>query len=197
RWELEVVVPRVLEFLRRRDLTITFFIVGQDAALAKNHAALRSIADAGHEIGSHSFLHEPWMQNYSREKIEAEITAAEEHIENATGRRPIGFRCPGLNCLSRATLQTLVQRGYFYDASTFPSHVLPLARALYFATTKLSPEQRRERRALGGTVRDGFRPLRPYRWQMGNGTLIEVPVTTMPVLRVPIHFTYLLYLRAI
>ena len=32
---LDVVVPRVLQFLKERDLTITFFIVGQDAALEK------------------------------------------------------------------------------------------------------------------------------------------------------------------
>src|SRR5574341_867943 len=33
---LNLLVPRVLEFLKQRNLTITFFIVGQDAALEKN-----------------------------------------------------------------------------------------------------------------------------------------------------------------
>ena len=33
---LDVVIPRFLEFLQARDLTITVFIVGQDAALQKN-----------------------------------------------------------------------------------------------------------------------------------------------------------------
>jgi len=32
---LDTVVPRALRFLRERDLQITFFIVGQDAALEK------------------------------------------------------------------------------------------------------------------------------------------------------------------
>src|SRR5207247_6203043 len=35
---LDLVVPRVLDFLAARGLTITFFVVGQDAALAKNQA---------------------------------------------------------------------------------------------------------------------------------------------------------------
>ena len=45
---LDIVVPRVLAFLKERDLKITFFIVGQDAALEKNHKAIASIAEAGH-----------------------------------------------------------------------------------------------------------------------------------------------------
>ena len=44
---LDVAVPRILDFLKERNLKITFFIVGQDAALEKNHAAIRSIYDAG------------------------------------------------------------------------------------------------------------------------------------------------------
>src|SRR5207248_11307593 len=54
---LPLVVPRVLEFLRQRGLTITFFLVGQDAARAENRDVLRSIAEAGHEVGNHSFKH--------------------------------------------------------------------------------------------------------------------------------------------
>ena len=47
---LDVCVPRVLKFLKERDLQITFFIVGQDAALDKNSKAIGQIAEAGHEI---------------------------------------------------------------------------------------------------------------------------------------------------
>ena len=70
---LDIVVPRVLDFLEKRGLKITFFVVGQDAALQKNHAAIRSIADAGHEIGNHSFNHEPWLHLYSEQQIESEF----------------------------------------------------------------------------------------------------------------------------
>ncbi len=41
---LDVLVPRVLNFLAQRKLLITFFVVGQDAALDKNHDALTAIA---------------------------------------------------------------------------------------------------------------------------------------------------------
>ena len=62
---LDLVVPRVLDFLKARRQTITFFVVGQDAALEKNGRALRAISAAGHEIGNHSFRHEPWLHCYS------------------------------------------------------------------------------------------------------------------------------------
>ena len=117
---LDIVVPRILKFFRERHLTISFFIVGQDAALAKNREALASIAAAGHEIGNHSFHHEPWLHLYSEQEIDAEIAEAEEQIELATGCRPVGFRGPGFSC-SAAVLRTLRKRGYEYDASTFPT----------------------------------------------------------------------------
>src|SRR5882724_4054143 len=52
---LDTVVPRVMKFLAAREnQRITFFVVGQDAALKKNEEAIASIAHAGHEIGNHS-----------------------------------------------------------------------------------------------------------------------------------------------
>src|SRR5690606_37621560 len=92
---LDIVVPRVLEILEERSLKITFFVVGQDAALDRNHAVLKSIADAGHEIGNHSFHHEPWLHLYTAEQIAEEFARTEAALLTATGRRPTGFRGPG------------------------------------------------------------------------------------------------------
>jgi hypothetical protein len=61
-------------------------------------------------------------------------------------------------------------------------------------TAKLSPEEKNKRKALFGTLRDGLRPLKPYQWRLGDETLIEIPVTTMPLLRTPFHLSYLAYL---
>jgi hypothetical protein len=189
---LDIVVPRVLSFLRDLDQTITFFIVGQDAALAKNHAALASIAAAGHEIGNHSFHHEPWLHLYSEPQIADEIAQAEEQIERVTGQRPRGFRGPGFSC-SEALLRVLKRRGYQYDCSTFPTYLGPLARAYYFMTAKLTAEERAQRKALFGKLSEGLRPLRPYQWQLREGALIEIPVTTLPLFKTPIHISYILY----
>jgi hypothetical protein len=190
---LDTVVPRVLGILAARHLMITFFVVGQDAALERNQPVLRSIADAGHEIGNHSFRHEPWLHLYSAEELAEELTKAEEAIEKATGARTFGFRGPGFS-FSPEVIAELGRRGYDYDASTFPTFLGPIARLYYFLSTNLSHEQRAERKQLFGKFSEGFRSLRPYEWDANGQPLLEIPVTTMPVFKLPIHVSYLLYL---
>ncbi|MEM9342748.1 MAG: polysaccharide deacetylase family protein [Pseudomonadota bacterium] len=187
------VVPRILDALDEADLRMTVFVVGQDAALPKNGPALRSIAEAGHEIGNHSFRHEPWLHLYTPVEVIDEIARAEEAIEAATGVRPRGFRGPGYS-LSETVLNVLASRGYAYDCSTFPTYIGPLARAYYFFNATLSREERKKRGALFGNMRDGLRPLAPYRWDLGERELIEVPLSTVPVARIPFHFSYLHWL---
>ncbi len=187
------VVPRIIDFLAQRDLKITFFIVGQDAALPKNHASLRQLVEAGHEIGNHSFNHEPWLHLYSKEQIEAEMEKAEAAIREATGVRVRGFRGPGFS-LSTNTLEVLQEREYDYDCTAFPNALNPLARAYFFAKSNLTAEQKKQRKALFGTFSDALRPVKPYQWQLKSGTLTELPVTTMPIFKIPIHFSYLVYL---
>ena len=193
---LDVVVPRFLEVLKNRSLRVTVFVVGQDAVLPENTSAIASIGDAGHEVGNHSFCHEPWLHLFSESEIDTEIARAEEAILSCTGQRPYGFRGPGFS-LSSATLRVLSKRGYRYDASTFPTFLGPLARAYYFLKSgRLTTKERTERSQLFGTFREGFRPLRPYRWTGLPSPLIELPVTTMPILKTPIHLSYLLYLSS-
>ena len=150
---------------------------------------------AGHEIGNHSFHHEPWLHLLGEAEAEEEIARAEEAIERVTGQRPRGFRGPGFS-VSPAVLRVLQRRGYRYDCSTFPTFLGPLARAYYFRTARLTPEERERRSKLFGGWREGLRPIRPYRWRLPGGALLEIPVTTLPLLRVPIHLSYVLYLEA-
>lgn len=190
---LDIVVPRVLHFLDARHLKITFFVVGQDAAIPRNHPVLRSISTAGHEIGNHSFHHEPWLHLYSPADLATEIGQAESAISAATGEKPLGFRGPGFS-LSPQVLEELVRRGYQYDCSTFPTFLGPVARLYYFFTAKLSHEERLKRKQLFGKARDGLMPLKPYLWQTRAGSITEIPVTTMPLFKTPIHLSYILYL---
>jgi|FLYN01.1.fsa_nt_gi hypothetical protein len=190
----DLFTPRILNFLDEHRLKITFFVVGQDAALEKNQAALKAIAAAGHEIANHSFKHEPWLHLYSEAEIEADLAAAEEHIYRVTGRQPVGFRGPGYS-ISTTVLEVLARRGYLYDGSTFPTYLGPLARLYYFMTArKLSPEEREQRKKLFGTFRDGLRTNDTYWWRKNGAALLEIPVTTLPILKLPIHASYILYL---
>jgi protoporphyrinogen oxidase len=192
---LDLVVPRVLEFLRERDQSITFFVVGQDAALAKNKDVLAQITAAGHEVGNHSFRHEPWLHRYTEAELDDELADTEDALETVTGVRPTAFRGPGYS-LSESTLRVLSRRGYLVDASTLPTYIGPLARAFYFRQAELTDEQRTEREALFGSWHDGRRPVKPYRWAIDGTSLLELPVTTFPAVKVPTHVSYLLFLAS-
>jgi peptidoglycan/xylan/chitin deacetylase (PgdA/CDA1 family) len=191
---LDTVVPRALDFLKERNLKITFFIVGQDAARDENHAALKQIADAKHEIGNHSFNHEPWLHLYSKSELETEFEKTEKAIANFTDQKLVGFRGPGYS-LSPTVLEVLAERGYEYDCSTLPTYIAPLARAYYFfKSPEMSDEEKEKRKKLFGKFSDGFQSLKPYKWQIGEKTLTEIPVTTLPFLKTPIHASYVIYL---
>jgi hypothetical protein len=176
------------------NLKITFFIVGKDTESAQNVQYLRMITERGHEVGNHSYHHESWLQTYSYEKIEKEIREAEEAIFNATGQRPTGFRGPGFSW-SKDLLKVLESRGYKFDASTLPTYLGPLARMYYFKKSDLSREEKKARKELFGKFSEGFRKLKPYKWDLGDGkSITEIPVTTMPVFKLPFHLSYLIYL---
>ena len=50
-----------------------------------------------------------------------------------------------------------------------------------------APATSRRRRRL--------RPVAPYKWRLPSGrSLLEIPVTTIPIIKTPFHLSYLLYL---
>lgn len=187
------VTPRMIDFLGQRGLAGTFFVVGEDLSRDTGARAVEAIATAGFEVANHSESHLPWLDTLPADEAEREIDQAEQRIEQVTGRRPVGFRAPGFSW-SPELLVTLARRGYRYDASVFPTCVGPLARAYVRlsgfrkSAADDAPEQRFS--SLG----DALRSLRPHRVATPGGPLVELPVTTMPLCRTPIHFTYLSFL---
>ncbi len=194
---LNIFIPHVLKVLDELELKITFFIVGKDADNPGNLPYLKMISDSGHEIGNHSYHHESWLQTYSKTEIEKEINQAEEAIIRATGQKPFGFRGPGFSW-SQDLLEVLAEKDYKFDASTLPTYIGPLARLYYFWKSDLSKEEKKERKELFGSFKEGFRSLKPYYHRLKSGKkILEIPVTTIPVFKVPFHLSYLLYLSGI
>jgi peptidoglycan-N-acetylglucosamine deacetylase len=190
---LPMVVPRMLEMLDALQIKITFFVVGQDAELEVNRQPLAALAARQHEIANHSFHHEPWLHLYTREQLVEEFERSEASIRAATGVQTVGFRGPGFS-YNQSVLEVLSQRGYRYDASTFPTFLGPIARAYYLLHSRLTKADRTQRKALFGSARAGFMSLRPYRWTSLGSRMIEIPVTTLPWLKIPVHFSYVMYL---
>ena len=194
---LDTFVPYAIRILKELDLKITFFVVGKDADMQKNRDALNLISENNHEIGNHSYNHESWLHLYSKAQIHDEIRRAEEAIIKATGQKPVGFRGPGFSW-SYDLLKTLSEAGYLFDASTLPTFIGPLARLYYFKKSNLSKEEKKDRKELFGKFSDGFRPLKPYYWDLGSDKkLLEIPVSTIPFFKTPFHLSYLIYLNNI
>lgn len=185
---LPTAVPRLLELLGEHRLTTTVFVVGADAEREDGAKAVAEIAAAGHEVANHSFGHEPWLHRYTPDALEAELSRTEDAITAAGAPRPVGFRGPGYS-ITPALLDLLRRRGYLYDATTLPTWIGPLARAYHYRGTPKA-----ERGELFGPWSDGRAPVHPYRWS-DAGDLVELPVTTMPLTRLPIHGSYLLQLH--
>lgn len=192
---LETAVPRFLEFFRNRAFSITVFIIGKDATIPGNKTVLKSIADAGLEIGNHSFLHEPWLQRFTREQLLEDLEKSEQAIFETTGQKPVGFRGPGFS-FSDELLRLLIERNYLYDASTFPTFIGPAARSYYFLKSHFNRAQKEERKQLFGKFSDGFQSVKPYFWETGGKRLLEIPVTTLPLFKLPIHASYFMYLAS-
>ncbi|HEX2132223.1 MAG TPA: polysaccharide deacetylase family protein [Actinophytocola sp.] len=191
---LPAAVPRLLDVLGEHGLTATAFAVGADVDREDGAAAVAAFAAAGHEIGNHSYRHEPWLHRYSRAELVDELARTEAAIVATGAPAPVGFRGPGYS-VSPALLEVLAERGYAYDASTLPTWIGPIARAVHNRGAPAGDDRRDE--LFGGFSRV-LAPNTAHRWRVGAAPgLVELPVTTMPLLRVPIHGAYVLMLHRI
>ena len=127
--------PRILEILKRRGITATFYFTA-DAA-EHNPEWVKAVRDAGHEIGCHTLFHEtigdplfeiPGMMPVLPEEVEHRIELATERVEKIAGVKPTSFRCPRL-WGSTVVCNTLERLGYKSDAS-YP---------MYFYRERLTP----------------------------------------------------------
>ncbi|MBU8868195.1 polysaccharide deacetylase family protein [Paenarthrobacter aromaticivorans] len=109
----KIAVPRLLRILDRQDVKGTFFIPGFTAESYPD--VVRRIADGGHEIAHHGYLHEP-MQGIDAATEASYLDRGLEALANVAGVRPVGYRAPWweLNWQSPALL---ADRGFLYDSS--------------------------------------------------------------------------------
>ncbi len=83
---------RLLQILKDNDAGATFFLIGNK--VAANPDGAKRIAEAGMEVGSHTWEH-PNMTTIPVEEIPAQFSRANDAIEQATGRRPTLVRTAG------------------------------------------------------------------------------------------------------
>jgi len=87
-----VVTPKVLELLKRYEARATFFAIGKKVSQAPE--LLQEIHDRGHVVGNHSFSHHQLFGFFSSRKVQREIEATNDIIDQVIGRKPLLFRPP-------------------------------------------------------------------------------------------------------
>jgi peptidoglycan-N-acetylglucosamine deacetylase len=106
-------VPRILKLLARYAIPASFYIPAVSALLHPDD--VRRIAEAGHEVGLHGWIHE--RNSSLAEADERQLTQrAAAVLEQLSGKPPVGLRTASWD-FSEATLKIIRDMHLLYDSS--------------------------------------------------------------------------------
>lgn len=105
-------MPRILRFLRERDIKITFFVPGWVAQYYG--PIIEDMLKDGHQVAHHGWLHDD-PNAMTPEQEEEEFLRGIE-VFKKFGVKPIGYRSPAFD-LGPNTINLLKDNGYIYDTS--------------------------------------------------------------------------------
>jgi peptidoglycan/xylan/chitin deacetylase (PgdA/CDA1 family) len=113
RYGPRIAMPRIMRIWKHFDIRQTVYVPGWCVETYPD--VVRMLADEGHEIGHHGWLHE--RVNALTPEGEADVLRRGiDAITALTGQRPVGYRCPS-GAFSPQTLDLLIAEGFRYDAS--------------------------------------------------------------------------------
>jgi len=162
--ELRAPTRRILDLFDRLQVRATFFVLGEVATFYPD--LVREIEARGHEVGCHGFHHVD-IDLLGPDGFRRELSEARRVLSSLLARPPIGYRAPNL-LLRDYMIPVLREEGFRYDASVCT------ARGL------LGKDFGHEHRATSPyRFRDRFSRPDP------QGDMVEIPLPTFPVLRLP------------
>ena len=185
----ERALPQFLELFSKHDVKATFFVNAADLSVPRKKHLIQQIIQEGHEIANHGYAHCYLNQLNIHERRE-EIQKSTQLLNDLVGRQVKGFRAPGYYA-DRGVISLLEEQGYQYDCSVFPSSIIFLI--------KLWEKWNTGKVTTPLPIMDSLlAPLRPYTISQKNlykrgfvdRSLLEIPVTTLPFLRLPLNFSY-------
>ncbi len=147
--------------------TATWFTVGE---VAEDHPdAVERLVAAGHEIGSHTHSHR-LLSELEESEREHELERSKTILEETTGTTLSGFRAPAFD-FGDGHFERLDATGYDYDSSVVASRSIPGWYGGEYELTRPAP----------ATAVQSDAP----------STIVELPVSVMPGLRLPLTGTWL------
>ncbi|WP_231188734.1 polysaccharide deacetylase family protein [Haladaptatus sp. DYF46] len=157
----------LLDALNDADAEATFFVVSD---IAERHPGLVTrVADAGHEIASHTRNHVHLSEIPSEER-RAALRNSRETLEQTVGTPVTGVRAPSFD-VPPDYFDLLADAGYEYDSSVVPCRKIPGWYGGEWSTR---------------------RPCNADQLVAGApSTVAELPVSVMPGIRLPLTGTWL------
>ena len=137
--ELVSNMDKIFRFLEESNLKATFFIVGWIAEKYPN--IIKKIDFLGHEIGSHTHMHQ-LMYQQSKKQIEDDLKKSIYTLEALTGKKIRAFRAPGFSIKesNKMVFEILAENGITHDCSVFPANRAhggsPVIKKLYHQLLK-------------------------------------------------------------
>lgn len=123
RFDLEETVKKVAKILDENKAKAVFNTCG--IVVENFPKMIKRLHDSGHEIASHGYAHENFIQLEQMGRLEDTLEKTEKLIEDVTGERPLGIRPPWLFSDSHV-YSTIEKRGYKWISgrSVFRTEVL-------------------------------------------------------------------------
>ena len=174
-------VPRALDLFDRIGARATFFLIAEEADRWPD--VVRSIVQRGHEVASHSLTHTVPFLAQGSELLRSEVRESKRMLDALAGTSVVGFRAPSWEG-STELRRELSAGGYSYDASAFPSILLP---ALRWSVAKRSKNPREI--DISGTIRGVFGKTEPWLEHGAAHQIVVIPLATTPLLGLPFYHT--------
>jgi polysaccharide deacetylase family protein (PEP-CTERM system associated) len=159
---------QLLDLFDKKNTLVTCFFLGWIAE--KYPQLVKTAVERGHEIAAHGYSHKLVYQMTEKEFFE-DAMKSKNILENIIGRPVLGFRSAGFSTTDRSPwmLDRLIEAGFKYDSSVFPSP-----------------------RGHGGLKSAAFAPYLACR---GKGQIVEFPMTVTKMFGKPTCFFGGGYLR--
>ncbi len=164
-------MEKILGLLEKHEQKATFFTIGWVAR--KYPEILKKIDSFGHEIASHSDMHQ-LVYDFNREEFRQDLERSVKSIEDVVGKKVRAYRAPGfsLKDQNKWVFEELVMNGIEIDCSVFPA-----------------------KRAHGGFEEFGY--AEPAYIEMNGGLIKEFPINIYPIFGKNIIFSGGGYFRLI
>ncbi|MBF0234628.1 MAG: polysaccharide deacetylase family protein [Desulfamplus sp.] len=133
RYESQVVknTKRVVDSLQDINAEATFFVVGKTAK--RRPEVVKIIDDAGFEVASHGYAHEP-VDQMTEKEFEEDLQKSIAVLEDITGKKVKGYRAMAFS-INRSTpwaFDVMKRNGLTYDSSLTDTEFAFLSKQKFF-----------------------------------------------------------------